>query len=55
MVDFVVHWLIWQMSPFLKYSCIADNPLYTDTRYNDKIRYKGNLTVTNLRLIGINY
>ena len=24
----------------------TDNPLYTDTRYNDKIRYNDNLTVT---------
>ena len=33
-----------------KYSSISstkhtDNPLYTDTRYNDKIRYNDNLTV----------
>ena len=24
----------------------ADNPLYTDTRYNDTIRYNDNLAVT---------
>ena len=24
----------------------TDNPLYTDTRYNDKIHYDDNLTVT---------
>ena len=24
----------------------TDNPLYTDTRFNDKIRYNDNLTVT---------
>ena len=24
----------------------TDNPLYTDTRYNDKIHYNDNLTVT---------
>ena len=24
----------------------TDNPPYTDTRYNDKIRYNDNLTVT---------
>ena len=28
----------------------TDNPLYTDTRYNDKIRYNNNLTVTKLSL-----
>ena len=25
---------------------VTDNPLYTDTRYNDKVRYNDNLTVT---------
>ena len=25
--------------------CCTDNPFYTDTRYNDKIRYNNNLTV----------
>ena len=29
---------------------ITDNPLYTDTRYNDKIRYNDNLTVTQTSL-----
>ena len=29
----------------LHITCL-DNPLYTDTRYNDKIRYNDNLTVT---------
>ena len=24
----------------------TDNPVYTDTRYNDKIRYNDNLTAT---------
>ena len=24
----------------------TDNPLYTDTRYNDKIRYNDKLTIT---------
>ena len=28
----------------------TDNPLYIDTRYNDKIRYNDNLTVTKLSL-----
>ena len=28
----------------------TDNPLYTETRYNDKIRYNDNLTVTKLSL-----
>ena len=27
-------------------SILTDNPLYTDTQYNDKIRYNDNLTVT---------
>ena len=30
----------------IKYTFITNNPLYTDTRYNDKIRYDDNLTVT---------
>ena len=29
-----------------KHQSITDNPVYTDTRYNDKIRYSDNLTVT---------
>ena len=28
------------------FSLLLDNPFYTDTRYNDKIRYNDNLTVT---------
>ena len=28
----------------------TDNPLYTDIRYNDKIRYNDNLTVTKSSL-----
>ena len=28
----------------------TDSPPYTDTRYNDKIRYKDNLTVTKYSL-----
>ena len=32
----------------------TDNPLYTDTRYNDKIRYNDNFTVKNRRLRGNN-
>ena len=31
---------------FVKKSENTDNPLYTDTRYNDKIRYNDTLTVT---------
>ena len=31
---------------FLLLPPTADNPLYTDTLYNDKIRYNDNLTVT---------
>ena len=27
-------------------SVLTDNPLYTNTRYNDKIRYNDNLNVT---------
>ena len=30
----------------LLYRRVIDNPLYIDTRYNDKIRYNDNLTVT---------
>ena len=35
-------------------SLIADNPLFTDSQYNDKNRYNDNLTVTSLRLRGNN-
>ena len=30
--------------------CTTDKPLYTNTRYNDKIRYNENLTVTKASL-----
>ena len=33
---------------------VTDDPLYTDTRYTDKIRYYDNLTVTKIRLSGNN-
>ena len=33
------------LTEFHKFATV--NPLYTDTRYNDKIRYNGNLTGTN--------
>ena len=33
----------------------TDNPLYTDTWYNDKIRYNDNLTVTKPSLMRKNY
>ena len=42
-------------NPFRKWStlksknllqCSTDNPFYIDTRYNDKIRYNDDLTVT---------
>ena len=39
---------VWgQMQGYMERFCInTDNPLYTDTWYNDKIRYNDNLTVT---------
>ena len=32
---------------FCFYNISTDNPLYTDTRNNDKIHYNDNLTITN--------
>ena len=34
------------MHPYNLLYPITDNPLYTDTRYNDKIRYNNNLNGT---------
>ena len=37
--------IIWSLYEILN-KTDTDNPLYTDTRYNDKIRYNDILTVT---------
>ena len=52
MLAFLLTCMVFAFISFLQvsegkcFSFSTDNPLYTDTRYNDNIHYNDNLTVT---------
>ena len=45
-IEFIVNSVIEYRLPLISHIYYTVNPLYTDTRYNDRIRYDDNLTVT---------